>query len=533
MDMASPRLDASTSAETEIELKLTTSPTNLTKLLKLVGALEGVESQTRKTQRLVSTYYDTEDRRLRQKGLTLRIRNKAGDLEQTLKSTGSAVSGVMARQEWTTPVEEPEPNLGIVGSAAIHDRIGLILPQELAPLFKTDVKRTSLIVHHVIGSGDAARVEVAFDKGRIVAGKKKTNICEVELELLQGTRTALLDLAHIITQAAPVVLCLSSKVERGFELVDGTSPIATTAYSLDLPKGLSVEEGIISILRSALGHLMINRAAAVSGKDIEGVHQARVAIRRIRSAISVFHNYLSREQTAPLKGEIAWMMDTLGPARDLDVFLDEIVPAVLADRPQDDDLKAIAKAAKKARTASYRKVRSMLSSSRYTNIVLELAQWIEQRSWRNDHSLVDLHKPLKGTAGQLLTRRHRKVMKLGKKFKNLSTEERHNLRIILKKLRYASEFFSSLYAKKQTRSYISSMKRLQNALGAANDVAVAEDLVQSLVKSVRRGTKESFALQSGAGKILGWHSRAAADAEIDMLELWQNFAGRKPFWRSA
>ncbi len=529
--MASPRLEADASAETEIELKLTVSPTNLTKLLKVVSALEGVEPNTRQTKRLVSTYYDTDNRRLRQRGLTLRIRDKAGDLEQTLKSTGTAVSGVMARQEWTTPIDDLEPNLGIVGSPAVHDRIGLILPQELKPLFKTDVRRTSLVVHHSIGSGDTARVELAFDKGRIVAGRNRRDISEVELELLQGTRTALLDLAQIITHAVPTVLCLSSKVDRGFELVDGTAPQAITAYSLDLPKGLSVEEGIVSILRSAMGHLIINRAAAASGKDIEGVHQARVAIRRIRSALSIFHNYLSREQTSPIKRDVEWMMDTLGPARDLDVFLDEIVPAVMADRPDDSELLAIAKAAKKARTAAYRKVRSTLSSSRYTNIVLDLAQWIDQRAWREDHSLVDLHKPLKSAAGKLLSRSHKKVMKLGKGFKKLSAEERHEVRITLKKLRYAAEFFSSLYAKKKTQSYIASMKRLQNALGAANDVAVAEELTQSLVRSVRRGTKESFALQSGAGKILGWHSRAAADAEIDMVDLWQTFAGGQPFWR--
>ena len=532
MDMASPRLEADDSAVTEIELKLTTSPDNLAKLLKTVSAMDGVEPDSRQTKRLISTYYDTEDRRLRKRGLTLRIRDKAGELEQTLKSTGTAVSGILARQEWTTAIESGQPNLGIVGSPAIHDSIGLILPQELQPLFKTDVRRTSLVIHHAKGPGDSARVEVAFDKGRVVAGKSKLAISEIEIELLQGTRTALLDLANIIANSVPAVLCLSSKVERGFELRDETPPAAITAYSLALPKKLTVEEGMVRIFRSALGHLMINRAAAASGRDIEGVHQTRVAIRRIKSAISVFHHFLSRKQTGSIRTDTEWMMDTLGPARDLDVFLDEVVPAVMADRPDDGDLKSITKAAQKARTAAYRKVRTMLSSSRYTKAMLRLALWIEQREWRETASLVELKKPLKPTAGQLLSRRHRKVTKMGRKFKKLSAEQRHELRIVLKKLRYASEFFSSFYAKKQTKAYIATMKRLQNALGAANDVAVAEDLTQSLVKSVRRGSKDSFALQSGAGKILGWHSRAAADAEADIVDLWRGFAKSEPFWLS-
>ncbi len=532
MDMASPRLGADDSAETENEFKLTTSPKNQVKLLKILTAMDGVEKDSRQTKRLVSTYYDTEDRRLKLHGLTLRIRDKAGELEQTLKSTGTAVSGILARQEWTTSIDNNQPNLGIVGSSAVHDRIGLILPQELRPLFKSDVRRTSLIIHHSCGPGDAARVEVVFDKGRIVADKNRMGISEVELELLQGTRTALLDLANIIANAVPVVLSLGSKVDHGFELRDGTVPRAITAYSLSLPKNLSVEDGMMRIFRSALGHLLINRNAASSGKDIEGVHQVRVAIRRIKSAVTVFHHFLLEEQTAPIKTEIEWMMDTLGPARDLDVFLDEVVPAVMANRPDDQDLNAITKAAKKARTANYRKVRSMLSSSRYTKTMLRLALWIEEREWRETQSIIELDGPLNATAGKLLSRRYRKILKMGRKFKKLSAEQRHEIRIVLKKLRYTSEFFSSLYSKNQSKSYIASMKSLQNALGAANDVAVAEELTQSLVKSVRRGSKDSFALQSGAGKILGWHSRAAADAEVDIVSLWHGFAKSEPFWLS-
>ena len=533
MDMASPRLESVDSSETEIELKLTTSPQNLIKLLKILSVMDGVEPESRQTKRLVSTYYDTDDRRLRLRGLTLRIRDKAGHLEQTLKSTGSAVSGMLARQEWTIPIDSKEPNLGIVGSPEVHEQTGLILPQELSPLFKTDVRRTSLVIHHTLGQGDSARVEVAFDKGRVVADKNKLEISEVELELKQGTRTALLDLANIIAKTVPTVFCVGSKVERGFELCDGTAPQATTAYSLALPNNLSVEEGMVSIFRSALGHLLINRMAAVSGKDIEGVHQVRVAIRRIKSAVSLFHHFLDQDQTEPIKTEIEWMMDILGTARDLDVFLDEVVPVVMADRPDDPDLKVVEKTASKARTAAYRKVRSMLSSSRYTKIMLRLAQWIEQRQWRETQSIVELNGPLKETAGNLLSRRYRKVLKTGRKFKKLSASERHEVRIVLKELRYASEFFSSLYPKRQAQPYIAAMKRLQNALGAANDVAVAEELTQSLVKSVKRGSKDSFALQSGVGKILGWHSRAAADAEVGIVDLWNQFAKSQPFWLSA
>ena len=536
MDMTSPRLEAEGSAETEIELKLTTSPDNLTKLLKMVGDVDGVDTESRETKRVLSTYYDTEDRRLKRRGLTLRVRDKAGERVQTLKSDGTAVSGVLTRQEWTTPLDGALPELGGLGSPAIHDRIGLILPQELVPVFKTDVKRTTIVVHHSVppdSSGDSARVELAFDRGRIVAGKKKQSISEVELELLQGTTTALLDLANILADRASTVLNLYSKVNRGFDLCDGTAPRAVTAFKLTLTKKVSAKEGMVRIFRSGLGHLLANRAAAVSGKDIEGVHQARVAIRRIGAALSTFHKFLSPDDTATIKEDTRWLLDSFAPARDLDVFLDEVLPAVMRDRPDDPDLKAIAKAARKERTIAYRKVRSVLSSARYTKAALSLASWIEERAWRETHSKKRLNKPLHKTAGKLLSRRHRKVLKLGRSFKSLAAQDRHRVRIALKKLRYTAEFFTDLYPKSRSRPHIAAMKRLQNTLGAANDVLVAEDLTQALVRTVRRNSKQAVALQSGAGKVLGWHSRAAADAEADMLSLWASFAESRPFWLTA
>jgi len=533
MDSASPPLEADIHCETEIELKLTTSPGNLTKLLKIVSNTDGVDPQSRETKRIVSTYFDTEDRRLRKKGLTLRVREKGGEKEQTVKSEGTAFSGVFRRQEWTTVVKGKRPDLTLIKSSALHERMGLVLPQELSPLFKTDVKRTTIDVHHSTASGDSAKIELAFDRGRLVAGKTKHDISEVELELLSGANAALTDLARILTDSASTVLSLSSKVERGFELCDGTAPQATTAYKLKLPKNATVEDGMSLIFRSALSHLLMNRAAAVSGKDMKGVHQVRVANRRIKSAISIFHNILSSSDTTAFKADANWMLDTLGPARDLDVFIDEVIYSVMVDRPNDPELAALLKAAKKARTGAYRKVKLTLSSARYTRAVLSLSAWIEDLGWRVDQAGPGLSEPLQTVASKLSSHRQRKVLKLGRKFKTLSADERHNVRIALKQLRYASEFFANLYPNKKTRSYVSNLKNLQNALGAANDVSVAEDVCKSLVASIRRGTKDSAALQSAAGKVLGWHSRAASEAEESIVKHWKIFAKSRPFWLSS
>lgn len=533
MDMTSPRLnadEAASSGELEIELKLTTSPKNLEKLLSIVKKLDSADRKSRKTNRIVSTYYDTEDLRLRRRGLTLRVRQKAGKREQTIKSTGTSEAGMFSRQEWTSPLEGKKPDLARIESPAVRNRMGLILPQELSPLFKTDVKRTTIMVEHTVGPGDTARVELAFDQGRVVAGKKSDKISELELELVQGTTTALLDLAKTLSKHVPTVLNLSSKVSRGFDLANDTHPIATTASKIALSKRFSIEEAMVQILHPSLGQLLANRSAAICGKDIEGVHQARVAIRRILSALILFKGYLPGAHTEAIKRDVRWLIDILGEARDLDVFIDEVLAVVSDDRPKDEDLTVVLKTAKKARSAAYRKVRSTLSSKRYTAAMLEISSWIEQRSWRDHMPQSQLDAPITGISGKLLSKRHNKVLKLGKTFANMPAEKRHEVRIGLKKVRYASEFFMSLYPVSRTKPYIAAMRKLQNALGSANDVATAETLTAMLVRLTRRGTKDAEAIRLGVGKVLGWHTRASTESNADVVSLWNNYAKSRPFW---
>lgn len=546
MDMTSTRLDtpvsepddlvADASAEQEIELKLTTDEKSLARLLGFTRKLDGADTTSRKTTRIVSTYFDTEDRRLRKRGLTLRVRQKNRTYVQTIKSEGSSASGMFARQEWTTPLPGKTPDLNKIESQTVRNRMGLILPQELTPLFKTDVKRTTLMVHHTSDAGDTATIELAFDLGKIVTSPgspKKTKtakISEIELELVDGAPPAMLDLAKQIAGKAPTVMNVSSKVARGFELCENSYPKAVTARKVNLTPDLSVDDALALILRQSLGQLLANRAAADSGKDIEGVHQARVAIRRIRSAMVLFKTFLDTDESRYIKSETKWLIDVLGEARDLDVFLDEVLPVVRADRPEDPDLEVVRQSAHKARQSAYRKVRSALNSRRYTAAMLTLASYIEERRWQSPERQAELDAPLVQSAGRLIAKPHRKVLKLGKTFATQTTEQRHDVRIALKKVRYAAEFFAALFPQARTRPYISAMRRLQNALGASNDVATAEILLASLIAKAKGDDQMREALSLGSGKVLGWHTRALHDAEANIVGQWNAFAASRPFW---
>jgi CHAD domain-containing protein len=161
-----------------------------------------------------------------------------------------------------------------------------------------------------------------------------------------------------------------------------------------------------------------------------------------------------------------------------------------------------------------------------------LGRWIEASGWRDQLTKrgVDwLDRPVVEFATHVLGKRQRKALERGQDFAQLSAEQRHRLRIALKKLRYATEFFEALYPKKHTKPYLAALKDLQDGLGHLNDVAVAQRLIDSLV--VERERSEGDGIQGAAGLVLGWHARGVADLEPAILRAWQRFAERPPFWR--
>jgi triphosphatase len=162
--------------------------------------------------------------------------------------------------------------------------------------------------------------------------------------------------------------------------------------------------------------------------------------------------------------------------------------------------------------------------------MLRLRRWIEAQGWREaapGRAAAWLDRPLLAFAAHVLGKRHRRALKRGKDFEELSPEGRHRVRIALKKLRYATEFFQALYPKKRTRPYLASLKELQDDLGHLNDVAVAEQLIGSAAGA----SADAADLRAGGGLVLGWHARGIADLEPAAVRDWKAFARKEAFWR--
>ena len=512
----------------EIELKLGGDPAALDRGWRAAVPAGGGST----SRRLRSTYFDTGDFRLRRRGFTLRIREDGERLVQTLKSDGPSSAGaVLKRNEWSRPVEAPVPSLPVVSDPAIRDAIGPLQAAELAPAFSTDVMRRTAVVEVTAPDHGTALVELALDSGEIRARNRFDTIAELELELIEGPASALYELAMTLQASAPLSIQTASKAKRGYVLAGGESYAGYKAPALALAEGVSVDEALGKIFRTCANQCAANHDAVLDRSDPEGVHQFRVSLRRMRSALVVFKTVLPAEDAAWLEREACRLIELLGPARDWDVFITETLAAVRDARPDDTTLACLAVAAEAERARAYEQAEA-LRAPEHTSFLLRFGRWIEIAGWRGEANGALLDQPLASLGGALLDRRHERVLKRGRNFARLSDDRLHRLRIALKKLRYAGEFFAAQFPDGKPRPYINALRRLQDDLGRLNDAAVAERCLNELL-ATHRESVDFVAIGVGAGQVIGWHARVRKETRDQTAEDWRTFAATIPYWRTA
>ena len=219
------------------------------------------------------------------------------------------------------------------------------------------------------------------------------------------------------------------------------------------------------MMAGRLGELLANQPAAVAGVP-EGVHQMRIAIRRLRTALALFEPHLEPHTAAQFGAELRRIGQVLGGARDWDVFCLETLPKALRDGPGAAWEPALREAAEAARGEAGRGVGQEFGQPALTSLALGLAAWLEDA--RAVPALVGdgrLQRPLSKIASPMLERLARKVAKRGRRIGRRSAEELHALRKAMKKLRYAVEDLAGLYDARAVEGYVAACKKLQKQLG--------------------------------------------------------------------
>jgi inorganic triphosphatase YgiF len=507
---------------TEIELKLSVPPGAL-KRLSAHRLLRG--SSRPVTRRLHSVYFDTPTLDLWRKGVALRVRREDGRWLQTMKGQGTVNAGLSRRAEQEGEISGPEPDFRSMVEGDLADALASPhVRAQLRPVFVTDVSRSKRLLR----LGPETTVEAAIDSGAIKGAGRLEAVSEVELELKQGTPWQLFEFALKLLKDVPFAVENRSKAERGFALARGERAAPVKARPAALAAGMTVEDAFKAVIWASLAHLQANERGMLEGIDPEYLHQMRVALRRLRSAFVVFSPPFPAEMIQPLSADLKWLANSLGPARDWDVFMAETLPPLHAEFGEHAALTTFARQCAAPHRAAASRARRAVRSRRYQQLVLTLAGWLTAERWSggmDDAARTVLAEPIRDLAGTVLEARYNQVRKRGRKLTRLSPAELHRLRIAIKKFRYATDFFAALYEGRRARETLKRLARLQDILGAINDAAT----VGNLVGEVLRGASGRHAAEA-KGILLGWSRGRAATLRRELKPAWKSFHSAERFW---
>jgi triphosphatase len=445
------------------------------------------------TRKLRSVYYDTPETDLRDHGLTLRVRDDGKRRIQTVKQSVLGGSGIH-RGEWETVLgagsgSALSPDL----DAAARTPLGEVLSRrELAfvrPAFEVEVKRVTRNIEV-----DGAIIEIALDYGCARAEDRRGEA---------GPARALFDLARAFLEVAPLDLSFTTKAARGYALLDEAELAATPAINPPIKDGASAGQAFQTIAGAALAQIAANARVLADARLVEAVHQLRIGVRRLRSALSLFGPMLADAESKGVKAELEWLAGELDAARDLDVFGAEVFQPALKREPELVGLLAFGARLTAAREEAYDRAQTAVGSLQFRALTLAALAWIEAGDWcaSQDPMRAGLRdRPATTLAAEEFQHRRRKIVKKGKDLVAMAPAERHKLRIRVKRLRYACGFFESLYsgkAAKAQKTFSAAARDLQDSLGALTDIAFSRDLAVR-VAGLKEGADPRQAFAAGA-----------------------------------
>ena len=278
----------------EIELKLALPPQGVNGFLARMARRRSPPTVTA----LHTRYFDTPDFDLARTGVAVRVRRVGRRWVQTLKTEGERQGGLSQRAEYEMPVSRGAPDWSRFPPEALA-HVPEALRARLVPLFETRFERTAWL----LSGPDGTQIEVALDRGEVYAGSRCEPLCEIELELKRGQPEALFDLARAWAGVFACVPNDESKAARGVRLAQGRAAAPVRSGALRLDPAQNMADAFAAILRDALAQFQANLPGVLGPHpnplprgegantgpkpvdDSEYVHQARVALRRLRAVL--------------------------------------------------------------------------------------------------------------------------------------------------------------------------------------------------------------------------------------------------------
>ena len=507
----------------ETEFKFSLSPAVANRILRYKG-LRPHRKGRRVKRHLVSTYFDTPRHALRKSDIVLRVRDNGKDREQTVKAPFQGPAGLQNFREWTVPVNGDCPNLCAVDDSALSRKLSRQrYEKRLRPVFTTDFEREAVCIRT-----NGTEFELAVDQGVICAetreGHVEERICEAEFELLSGDPEHMFDIALELCETYDVRLGHLTKAQRGYALArPALRPRPLKAPKVTLTEKMSVGEAFNFIISGALEHMFANEIPTLEGKA-EGVHQTRVAMRRVRAALRAFKRILPYDKRKAFNGEFRWFQQRLAPARDWQVFLSETLPRIASAAPgQDLAIERLRRIARAERRRAVGDAAAYLESRRYARLLLQFERWIA--SVGKEVGSKTFGEPIKPFAKSVLRRTWRYFLEDKRPLSRLPDEDLHEIRKRGKKARYATQFFNSLWSGPQAPPFMKLMGRFQDSLGKTNDAIVARHILAA-VKPGRLDPSVIHLVQE-------WSQARVRKCLRTAQPQWRRLGRVAPFWEVA
>jgi CHAD domain-containing protein len=304
---------------------------------------------------------------------------------------------------------------------------------------------------------------------------------------------------------------------------DGLGPAQPVkARPARINRAMRPEDVFRASLADCLAQMTANIAVLRAGRSVEGLHQLRVALRRLEVLLKAFGEAFRQDWLDDLRGRAKILSGRLGPARDLDVFIGHLLdaPAAEGDEEAFDALRA---RMEEMREKAWKQVAASVTGADFALFAEDIAALA--------HSRLPLARDerLGRVAARLLDRQRKRARKRGRKAKSGEEGDLHRLRIALKKLRYTAEFLAPLYPRKKVRRYVKKLRGLQEDLGAINDIAHARATMAAVLREAE-GKRAHPGVRYAAGVIAGWYRARRPQIARQALKRWKRFAKLRPFW---
>lgn len=396
---------------------------------------------------------------------------------------------------------------------AVQQLLHLAAPPALAEVGRFEGERRHL-------SDPDAGSALSVCAGTVQGGGNATAACRVVLE---GGAAAAFAQAHALAGSLRLAVPATTLAAQAAALRGAAIPPRHLGAPV-LGASATVDDALAALIGQLADVLLHWAPLAGADRGAEPVHQMRVALRRLRSALKLF------SRPAPVEGvqeSLRTLARALGGARDWDVFLGGLGRAIAAAFPEERAIRRMLVQAERQRRARYAELAAVLNGAEFRRTLLRLAELAATRPWRgcdpaNPERAAALAGGVAGFGREALARRLRRVLRAGGGFSQRSLDDLHALRIQCKRLRYACELFAPAYPGQAAGRFMRRLAAVQERLGHLNDGAVAAGLLAELGGGAGRAT--------AAGLVRGYTAAHEAQARERARRAWRRFRRTAPFW---